>query len=236
MLYLYEMFKSISGEVGAIPQGSPCVFIRFGGCHLRCWYCDTKEAHTTAKSTPLGIDSIMSQYRAMTQGSMPGPMPVVITGGEPLLQDEDELAILIRELDIAGAPVQVETNGAVDWQFLLDLRRHMFRPVCLVVDYKLDGSFAFLDSTNMAKRMPHQKYRELLPDCWVKLVVSCTADFDQALEFIQLVQGGPRVAVSCVQGRDWNLLAELSSWYIQNNLMDLGICLNVQVHKVLGLA
>lgn len=231
MLYLYEMFKSISGEVGAIPQGSPCMFIRFGGCHLRCWYCDTKETHTTAKSTPLGIGSIMNQYRTMTRG----PMPVVITGGEPLLQDEDELAILIRELDIAGAPVQVETNGAVDWQFLLDMRRRMFRPVCLVADYKLDGSFAD-DKSGMGKRMPYQKYRELPPDCWAKLVVSCTQDFDQALEFIQLVQGGPRVAVSCVQGRDGNLLAELSSWYIQNNLVDLGICLNVQVHKVLGLA
>jgi 7-carboxy-7-deazaguanine synthase len=97
---LYEIFESISGESGIIPQGAWCTFIRFKGCNLRCHYCDT--AHTQIGG---GEDTSMMEIADQIKTKY-----VTITGGEPLLQKD--LGRLINELKKAGHIIQVETNGS----------------------------------------------------------------------------------------------------------------------------
>ena len=55
MIKVCEIFASIQGE--STYAGMPCVFIRLGGCNLRCNYCDTTYAAIRRPLHP-GIDYI----------------------------------------------------------------------------------------------------------------------------------------------------------------------------------
>lgn len=91
-----EIFYSIQGE-GA-HTGTPAIFIRFASCNLRCPFCDTdfKQFYELTKS---------AIWRAIE--SFPAQL-VVLTGGEPTLQD---IAPLIDFLHEKGKYVAIETNG-----------------------------------------------------------------------------------------------------------------------------
>jgi organic radical activating enzyme len=101
-----EIFYSLQGE--GFYTGTAAVFLRFSGCNRACDFCDT--AHQTF--TEMTLDEIVK-----TVSSHPA-RHIVITGGEPTLQLDDEL---IRALKGAGFYIQIETNGSlpvpsgVDW-------------------------------------------------------------------------------------------------------------------------
>lgn len=101
-----EIFYSLQGE-GAY-AGTPAVFIRFSGCNRRCAFCDTDFAAFTEMSPQEIVEEVL-KYPAEH---------VVITGGEPALQLNDELIDLLHD---HGREVHVETNGSlplpesVDW-------------------------------------------------------------------------------------------------------------------------
>src|SRR5687767_1410716 len=107
-----EMFgPTLQGE-GA-HAGRPCVFLRFAVCNLACTWCDTDFRPEGAPR--MGAAEIVSALRARdTHGSR----MVVVTGGEPALQWDAELAGALRE---AGFRVHMESNGTralaapVDW-------------------------------------------------------------------------------------------------------------------------
>jgi organic radical activating enzyme len=90
-----EIFDSIQGEGSWL--GRPCTFVRMGGCNLSCPWCDTDHSHHVEKS----IDEIV--YRV----NMPR---VVLTGGEPLLQDLEPLVVRLTSM---GIEVALETNGTL---------------------------------------------------------------------------------------------------------------------------
>lgn len=110
-LLVSEIFgPTLQGEGPS--AGRRCGFLRLGGCNLDCAWCDT----------PYTWD--WSRYRPGEQLQRMGPAAVVaalvrldvdmvvITGGEPLLQQE-ALAPVLEELTRRGWRVEVETNGTV---------------------------------------------------------------------------------------------------------------------------
>jgi len=111
-LKIVEIFASIQGE--GLRQGTPAVFIRLAGCNLRCRFCDTKTAWEGGTERSVGR---IAAAAARLRKSFPAEW-IVLTGGEPLLQD---VAPLVRTLKAAGWKVQTETNGrfagplSVDW-------------------------------------------------------------------------------------------------------------------------
>ena len=100
------IFETLQGE--GRWQGTPATFIRLGVCNLTCDFCDT-EFDTWKKMTTDEIVSLIAK-----------PRHVVITGGEPTLQD---LGPLIKALHSNDKYVSIETNGTriipeswgVDW-------------------------------------------------------------------------------------------------------------------------
>jgi 7-carboxy-7-deazaguanine synthase (Cx14CxxC type) len=123
MYTVKELFPTLQGE-GA-HAGRAAVFCRFAGCNLWsgreedratavCKFCDTDFVGSdgdgggkfeTAQDL---ANAIESSWRSTSAG--PQQRYVVFTGGEPLLQlDED----LIAELHQKGFEVAIETNGTI---------------------------------------------------------------------------------------------------------------------------
>ena len=85
-LAVSEIFHAIQGE--GKYTGTNVVFIRLGGCTLNCHWCDSKY-HKDYISKE--IDDIVKDVKKYKSHR------VVITGGEPLLQQE-WLAFLLQKL------------------------------------------------------------------------------------------------------------------------------------------
>lgn len=115
-----EMFKTLQGE-GA-QAGRAAVFCRFAGCNLWsgreedrskavCQFCDTDFVGTNGEG---GAKFKSAHVLAETIAKVWGPSVqrryVVFTGGEPLLQlDQD----LIDAVHARGFEIAIETNGTI---------------------------------------------------------------------------------------------------------------------------
>ena len=97
-----EILPTIMGESKF--AGWPCLLIRLAGCNLRCSYCDTDYAWTGGKKM-----SVEAVVKAAIRHRRPR---VLLTGGEPLLQEHTPL--LIKALIEKGFQVSLETNGSLD--------------------------------------------------------------------------------------------------------------------------
>ncbi|MGW1362999.1 7-carboxy-7-deazaguanine synthase QueE [Streptomyces chartreusis] len=92
--------------------GHPALFIRLSRCNLTCTKCDTKYTWDWAQFDPRRESTkwTVADLLAWTTSS---PVElVVITGGEPLLQQQ-RLVPLVRGLLAAGKRVEFETNGTI---------------------------------------------------------------------------------------------------------------------------
>lgn len=133
MLYLVEHFYSIQGE--GKYTGSPSLFLRFGGCNMKC------EGFGCTQTTPdgselLGCDTIyavnkehFSKNWKQIQNTqellnildiydLPDSVDIVITGGEPLIYANDEIFVnFLNELHKNKHRICFETNGSIDVDF-----------------------------------------------------------------------------------------------------------------------
>lgn len=111
-LVVSEVFgPTFQGEGPSL--GRTAAFVRLGRCNLACTWCDTSYTWDWSRHDPavelreLPVDEVLAAIDAM------GPVDlVVVTGGEPLLQ-QSRLLPLLRE--IAGRPsvVEMETAGTI---------------------------------------------------------------------------------------------------------------------------
>jgi 7-carboxy-7-deazaguanine synthase len=101
MLPVMEHFYTLQGE--GFHQGRAAYFIRLGGCDVGCVWCDVKESWEAGKHPELKIEDLRSMVK-VTPAEI-----AVITGGEPLMYDLDELT---NELHAAGLKTHIETSGA----------------------------------------------------------------------------------------------------------------------------
>jgi organic radical activating enzyme len=96
-----EAFYTLQGE--GFHQGRAAYFIRLGGCDVGCFWCDVKDSWDASKHPQLSITSIVEEA-----AKFPGRL-AVITGGEPLLHNLNELTALLHE---QGFETNMETSGS----------------------------------------------------------------------------------------------------------------------------
>ncbi|HEX9814948.1 MAG TPA: 7-carboxy-7-deazaguanine synthase QueE [Myxococcota bacterium] len=146
---LVEIFSSIQGEGTHV--GTTTLFVRFGGCDLRCRWCDSPQTWKPASECRIEVDrgsgrfeirsnpvSVADAIAAAESLDLAAHEFVSLTGGEPLLQPEAVSAIA-RAMRAVGPRILLETHGlavdalssvlseidvvSMDWKLISDVRR-----------------------------------------------------------------------------------------------------------------
>jgi len=103
-----ESFYTIQGE--GFHQGRAAYFIRLGGCDVGCVWCDVKESWDAEAHPQFTIEKIVGKAINETNAAAQQHKPIiVITGGEPLMHQLDELT---EALQSAGFETNIETSGS----------------------------------------------------------------------------------------------------------------------------
>lgn len=110
-LVVAEVFgPTFQGEGPSI--GRRAGFVRLGRCNLACTWCDTPYTWDWRRYDPASelraepVDAVVDRLDEMA------PEIVVVTGGEPLVQQR-RLVPLLAACGDRGWPVEVETNGTL---------------------------------------------------------------------------------------------------------------------------
>ena len=104
-----EIFESVQGE--GTNTGKESIFIRTALCNLKCSWCDTKYTWDwenfdyDVEVHDMSIDQIKEKLENFSAKN------IVITGGEPLIQ-QDELILLLSSLPKKYF-IEIETNGTL---------------------------------------------------------------------------------------------------------------------------
>ena len=198
-----EIFTSIEGETSF--SGFPALFIMFTGCNLRCSYCDTKYAYFEG-----------SEYTSEHLKDIIIASPVkniVITGGEPLIQEGIE--DFICDISGYGKNILIETNGSKS------IKNIRLSDVYIMLDVKTPSSQ--MTQYNSMENIPLLREQDEL-----KFTISDKNDFNWAMKFIKSGNLKSKINFSPVFGK--LPYEKIAKW-----ITDSGenIRLNLQIHKII---
>ena len=227
---IFSIFHSISGEyTGLWEQGTWAYFVRMSGCNLNCRYCDTEASIDGTHYKEMDVVEVVNTLENHRKTSSTSTSNLIITGGEPLIQNDFVFALIDR-LVIMGYKIAVETNGSV----FPDIPETFHVPDSFVFDYKMPCSgemskmLSFDNFTNIVNRYDSAKHL-------IKFVVQTEEDFLSAIHLIRKMkekfEGGkhPQFIVSPCLPLTGKRLYELMcrcNFYIP---------INLQLHKFINL-
>lgn len=218
-LVINEIFgPTIQGEGPHL--GQPCMFLRTGGCNLRCGFCDTKytwdwsqyDPREELHSTPL--EDIVAQLNAQ-----PFVRHLVISGGEPMLQ-QNNLRHLTGLLHQTGWTTEMETAGTIA-PLYPDLVNHYN------ISPKLENSG---NPLNRRYRPDVLERLQKLPSKCFKFVVTALSDFDEIDRLVQTHSLSPVYIMP--EGTNDDTLKERSQ-AITSAVIERGYWLTTRLHITL---
>ena len=180
-----EIFgPTIQGEGKS--AGREVLFLRLALCNLHCVWCDTPHTWNwsgTPFSHPekfekkdeiheMEIDDILAALNALSEDVR----SLVISGGEPLLQQRDLLPLLV-ELKARGWWIEIETNGTI-------------APTSEFDEYvdQFNCSPKLANSGNSVRLRIHEEALQKLADnakVYFKFVVAGEDDVPEVLSFVE---------------------------------------------------
>lgn len=180
-----EIFHTLQGE--GVSAGLPAVFIRLSRCNLHCVWCDTDHTwNFEGTPWPHQKDSVLGytkfQKAAVTHEMTPAEAAaeilrfncerVVITGGEPLLQ-EKELLEMIHHLRarMPDCIIEVETNATRVPSAAFSQAVDQFNVSPKLENSAMPESFRIDDDA--------LRFFANSPKAWFKFVISAQADLEE---------------------------------------------------------
>jgi len=219
-----EIFFSIQGE--GVTAGVPSVFVRLALCNLACTFCDTKYTWDWAnfdREVEIISLSPTDVARQALDRAQRGANNLVVTGGEPLLQQR-ELTDLVRRLKIAGLRIELETNGTIA---------------------PADALAAHVDQWNVSPKLgssgnaPKDRERaEVLgwfaprPNAYFKFVVVDPGDVDEVTAVTGRYGIPAERVVLMPEGADATTVAGRSRWLVER-CQDAGFRFSTRLHILL---
>ncbi|TAG56253.1 MAG: 7-carboxy-7-deazaguanine synthase QueE [Cytophagales bacterium] len=146
-LPVMEHFYTIQGE-GAF-AGHAAYFVRLAGCDVGCHWCDVKESWDAKNHPQLSVNQIVELVKSSTAKL------VVVTGGEPLMHNLEELTKALKTENIR---THIETSGA----------------------YPITGTWDWITLSPKKFKMPLAKIYELTNE--LKVIIFNNSDFNFALD------------------------------------------------------
>ena len=196
-----EIFHSIQGE--GVSMGVPSVFLRLATCNLACRWCDTKYTWDwqnfdyQTEVVELGGDEIERRIRAFDCSH------VVITGGEPMLQ-QSGLEPIVESLAAEGYSFEVETNGTVVPS--PGMLRH-------IGQWNVSPKLGTSGNASEGRQIPLalQAFARL-PEAYFKFVVTGESDVDEVCALRARYEIPPDRVVLMPEGRTAEALQKKDSW------------------------
>ena len=231
------IYPTFNGEQNPWGIGSPTLFIRFQGCHIRCYLktlgtlCDTPEALDKEGGKMYSLERLLievNDFRTRT-----GIGQICISGGDPLWRKAADMIPLIDALLENSFRVTVETSGTISIKSYLDFTRYSTSPIVLetslsfIVDYKLQSAGL---APNMAS-VAFEKFGHLLRKIdYIKFVVYDLNDFEEFLRvFYSLRNRQPTIVVGAYWGGKLSTF-ELFDLLSEKSVLD-EVHMNMQAHK-----
>jgi len=188
-----ELFFTLQGE--GVSAGLPAVFVRSSRCNLHCRWCDTDhtwnfvgtpwahEKDTIPGYTKHRKEDVTIELEPSDLAARVAAFPckrVVLTGGEPLIQEAGWLELIgtLRERD-DGYVFEVETNGTLAPSAAFAEAVNQFN-----VSPKLANS-----GMTESMRLKPEVLRSFVDTgkAWFKFVVALPADLDEVLALMEAV-------------------------------------------------
>lgn len=182
-----EVFYSIQGE--GINIGQPSVFLRLAGCHLRCSWCDSKFTWELKSGKEMSTEKILKEIKKYPTKNL------VITGGEPLIQ-QNALIELLKNLK--GYYVEMETSGSLKSHISKYINHYNCSP-------KLSNSE---NRTIKLEKFPPEK-------TWYKFVVSKPENLEEIKAFIKTNKLPQEKIILMPEGIKKRELAEKTVWLVE---------------------
>lgn len=203
-LKICEIFSSIQGE--STLQGYPFVFVRLSGCNLRCTYCDTIYAYN--EGSFYEISDILCKVKSFCISK------VLLTGGEPLLQENiyDLIDILLQN-DLS---LSIETNGSI-------ILNRVHTIVKKVVDIKCPSS-------GFSNSFLFENLDYVSSNDEIKFVIQTEEDYIFASNYLSILEKKKisNIIFSPVFGKLSN--SSLAEWILKDRLP---VRFQLQLHKIL---
>lgn len=213
-----EIFHSIQGE--GVSQGVPSVFIRASLCNLHCQWCDTDYTWNWEGTPWTHERDAEPGYRKFKREDYIVEMPVsevaekvahfsckniILTGGEPLLQDTAWKAMISKLQESApDYRFEVETNGT------------------LVPSDELDQEISQYNVSPKLHNSGNSPEQRIKPDAlaffaqsdkaWFKFVVAEEKDLEEIEDLINQHQLPTGKVLLMPEGRDNDTLQQRRLW------------------------
>jgi organic radical activating enzyme len=211
-LNLVEIFSSIQGEGTYV--GATTLFVRLGGCDLRCGWCDSPHTWKPAlecrievgrgsgrfetRANPVSVEDVIAAAESL---DLAAHEFASLTGGEPLLQGEAAGAIA-RALRARGPRILLETHGLAT-----DALESAIADVDVVsMDWKLSSDVRRASDPKRGAVEPfhseHEKFLAIArraPELIVKLVITPTSLDDEIDEAVSRVEANAPEATLILQ-------------------------------------
>jgi organic radical activating enzyme len=216
-----EIFYSLQGEGATI--GIPSAFLRLALCNLACTWCDTKytwdwQRYNYSREV-ISLDIGQVEERIFQLGCP----HLVITGGEPLLQQR-ELAPLVTSLKGKGFYCEVETNGTILPlpELVRDIDQWNVSP-------KLDTSGNVLERRELPQVL---KFFSQFPNAYFKFVIVEPSDIDEVCSLRNKHELSGERIILMPEGRTIEALQSRSSW-ISDACVKEGFRFSTRLHILL---
>ncbi|MHC4823557.1 MAG: 7-carboxy-7-deazaguanine synthase QueE [Planctomycetota bacterium] len=244
-LFLDEVFLSLQGE--GLEVGRPHLFLRLGGCPLRCTYCDTPRSWEPRQeyeiflaqdaeigTNPLNgadLDRLLGEVLT-SYGLQAKEVMLAVTGGEPLQQAD----FLESWLPSWEGPVLLETAGIL----ADELKRILPMVDLLSLDWKLPNTLRVGEEL-LESRACLEAASTFDGRCQVKLVLTeqhTEEEVGAALDVIAEMLTGVVVFLQPVtpfgKGPEAPAAGRLLHWSLAYRELPLELRVLPQVHPLLG--
>lgn len=184
-----EIFYTIQGEGKNV--GVPSVFVRLSLCNLYCFWCDTDFTWNWKETKFQHVKDSDPAYRKFSKDEFIAEVDIediinristfptenlVVTGGEPLIQQKELKGLFARLKSLADYHIEIETNGTITPDAELDASVDQYN-----VSVKLTNSKV---TERERLREPALRFFASSPKANFKFVINDPADVEEVLALV----------------------------------------------------